>query len=229
MKSNKVKIVVGLGVVVLLIAGRMLNLQDLLSVENINNNLGGIQDFAADNLILSSTLFIGIYTLAIALALPIATVLSLACGLVMGLKMGVVLVVMGATCGASVNFLLTRYILGEQIQLKYKDKLKKINDELDANGKNYLLMLRLVPLFPFFLINLAAGLSNVGFGTFVWTTALGIVPGTFAFVYLGASLNNLSVEGQGLPMHIILALVLIGIMALLPVLYKKYKSKISKA
>jgi len=226
MKKNKVKIIVAVCVVLLIAAGRIFDLQAIFSLENINNNLEMLKEYVGDQQLLSSVIFVVAYTVVVALALPIATVFSLGCGLVMGLKMGVFLVVIGATLGASVNFLLTRYLFGEQIQKKYEDKLKKINGELDSNGKNYLLMLRLIPLFPFFLINLAAGLSNVKFRTFVWTTAVGIIPGTFAYVYLGTSLNYIGSENAGLPMHIILALVLIGAMALLPVVYKKVKKTV---
>jgi len=222
MKKNKNKIIVALVVIVLVIVARMFNLQNYLSLENINSNLDQIRVFVSGRMLFSSLVFIGVYTLTVALALPIATVLSLACGIVMGLNLGVLLVVIGATFGACINFLLTRYLIGDQIQAKYASKLEKINRELESNGKNYLLMLRLIPVFPFFLINLAAGLSKVKFSTFLWTTAVGIIPGTFAYVYLGSSLTYLK-EGNGLPVHIIIALALIGLMALLPVVYKKIK------
>lgn len=225
MKKNKVKLLVAVLVILLILAGRLFEVQALFSMEKINSNLEQLQAFVSSHLILSSLLFIAIYTAVVALALPIASVLSLGAGLIMGLEVAVFSVVIAATLGASINFLLTRYLIGEQIQLKYKDKLAKINKELDVNGRSYLLTLRLIPLFPFFLINLAAGLSNVGFKTFVWTTALGIIPGTFAYVYLGTSLKYLSDDQPGLPMPIVIALVLIGIMALLPVFYKKIKSK----
>lgn len=223
MKKYRGKIAILIMIVLLVIGVQVFDLQGLFSIENINGNLDIIKGFVADNLILSIIIFIGVYTAAVAFALPFATVLSLGSGLILGLQLGVVLVVFGATLGATINFLLTRYLLGEQIQKKYNQRLSKINEELDANGKNYLLMLRLIPIFPFFLINIAAGLSNVKLSTFVWTTGLGIIPGTFAYVYLGASLNSLNADGAGLPMPILIGLALIGVMTLLPVIYKKLK------
>lgn len=229
MKKNRMKFLVAIVILLLFIGGRILSFQEMFTIENVNSNLQLVKEFASEQLIITSIIFILIYTVTVAFALPIATIVSIGCGLVMGPKIGLTLAVTAATFGASINFLLIRYILGEQIQKRYKNKLKKINVELNANGKNYLLMLRLMPVFPFFLINLAAGLSNIKFTTFIWTTVIGIIPGTFAYVYLGASLNYLSDENAGLPISVILALVLVGVMALLPVVYSKYKTRKKKA
>lgn len=222
MKINKSKIIIVAIILLLFIMAKIFKVNELVSFEAINNNLDLFKEFVHDNVFIASVLFVSGYTIVVALALPIATVLSLVSGLVMGVGLGVFLVVVGATLGASINFLLTRYLLGENIQRKYANKLTNINEEINKNGKNYLLTLRLIPLFPFFLINIAAGLSNVKFKTFFWTTSIGIIPGTFAYVYLGTSLNSFNSE-SGLPNSVIVGLVLIGLMALLPVIYKKYK------
>ncbi len=134
------------------------------------------------------------------------------------------LVVLGLI-GATLAFLVTRYLLRDVIQRKFGGKLEGINTELETRGFNYLLFLRLVPLFPFFLINLAAGLTRLPLRTFFFGTMLGIIPGGFVYVNAGASLAGIdSLSGIASP-RILGSFALLGLFALVPALYMKFKSR----
>jgi len=121
--------------------------------------------------------------------------------------------------------MVSRYILGSSLQKKYASKLEKFNKDMEANGKYYLLTLRLIPVFPFFLINLMAGLTNIRLSTFFWTTAVGILPGSFVFTYAGSALNDIESPGDIISGKVLAALIFLGVMATLPVIIKKFGRK----
>lgn len=167
--------------------------------------------------------FMALYILQTALSLPGAAILSLASGAIFGAIMGTLYAVTAATIGAALAFLVTRYLLRDIVISKFGGKLEKLNRELEQRGFNYLLFLRLVPLFPFFLINLAAGLTRLPLRTFVLGTAIGIIPGGFVFVNAGASLATItSLSGIASP-RVLGSFALLGLFALMPVIYSKVK------
>lgn len=223
--KNKSRLMIIAIILILIMAIMYFDVISWFSVDNINGLLNEWKDQVKSQRLLVSIVGIGVYMAVVSLALPVASLITLSMGILLGFTNGVIVVVIGATLGAAVNFLLTRYLIGDAIQKKYGDKLKKINQELEENGKSYLLTLRLIPIFPFFLINLAAGLSNVRFSTFIVTTMLGIIPGTSAYVYLGSSLSSLTEGSPGVPTNVIVAFVALGVLALVPVIYKKIKKK----
>ena len=102
-----------------------------------------------------------------------------------GVALGTLYVNVGATVGAFLVFLAARFFLGDMVHEKYGPKLEKFNRELDENGKNYLLTMRFIPIFPFWMINLLAGVAKVSPVTFLWTTSLGIIPGSAVYNYVG--------------------------------------------
>jgi uncharacterized membrane protein YdjX (TVP38/TMEM64 family) len=151
--------------------------------------------------------------------------LSLAAGAVFGSIMGTVYANIAATIGATLAFLVTRYLLRDVVLSRFGAKLEGINRELESRGFNYLLFLRLVPLFPFFLINLAAGLTRLPLRTFFFGTMLGIIPGGFVYVNAGASLATIdSLAGVASP-RVLGSFALLGLFALVPVLYSKWKNR----
>jgi uncharacterized membrane protein YdjX (TVP38/TMEM64 family) len=171
--------------------------------------------------------FMLLYIVQTALSLPGAAILSLAAGAIFGALMGTVYANIAATIGATLAFLVTRYLLRDVIQDKFGGKLEGINRELETRGFNYLLFLRLVPVFPFFLINLAAGLTRLPLRTFFLATMLGIIPGGFVYVNAGASLATIdSLAGIASP-RVLGSFALLGLFALVPVLYTKFKNRSS--
>ena len=169
--------------------------------------------------------FIGIYFLIVALSLPGATILTLAGGAIFGPRIGTLVVNIGATLGATVAFLVARLILRNWVEKRFGDKLSPINKGLSENAISYLLFLRLVPLFPFFLVNLASGLTQVRFSVYFFGTMFGILPGSFVYVNAGSNLAGIESLSDISSPSVFGALILLGLFTLIPVFYHCYKKK----
>lgn len=197
---------------------RYLNLETFLAYRQ------ALADFHASHRWLMVLGFMAIYIVQTALSLPGAAVLSIAAGAIFGAVMGTVYASIAATIGATLAFLVTRYLLRDMVIAKFGHRLEGINRELEERGLNYLLFLRLVPVFPFFLINLAVALTRLPLRTFVIGTMVGIIPGGFVYVNAGASLATVtSLRGIVSP-RVLGSFALLGLFALLPALYGKIRN-----
>lgn len=167
------------------------------------------------------------YSLSTALSLPGGTALSLLLGFLFGRWMGTILIVVSATVGAAAVFWLARYLFMDwaKQRLQGHARSQKLLDGFQADAFNYLLFLRLVPLFPFWLVNLAPAFTSVTMRTYVLTTFIGIIPGSFVFANLGQSLGSIDSLDQLLSWQTILALSLLGGLSLIPVLSKRLQPK----
>jgi len=173
---------------------------------------------------LYSIIYIFVYIGAVALSIPGASILSILGGFFFGAVLATLYINIGATIGAFIIFIAARFFIGEMVQKKYGEKLAKFNREMEENGTNYLITLRLIPIFPFFLINLFAGVTKVKPLTFLWTTSVGIIPGSFAYAYSGYAVAKLGAE-PGVPKNLIFAFLLLAVLSIVPVIYKKLKAK----
>jgi uncharacterized membrane protein YdjX (TVP38/TMEM64 family) len=217
---------------VILVTGMLLvalffyfDLQHYLTLAELKANRQNLLDYYAGHKLATVALFMAVYIVQTALSLPGAAILSLAAGAVFGSILGTVYANIAATIGATLAFLVTRYLLRDAVLNRFGSKLEGMNRELENRGLSYLLFLRLVPVFPFFLINLAAGLTRLPLGTFFIGTALGIIPGGFVFVNAGASLATIdSLAGIASP-RVLGSFALLGLFALIPALYNKFKGK----
>jgi len=167
-----------------------------------------------------------VYSLSTAVSLPGGTVLSLLLGFLFGRWVGTLLIVISATLGAVTVFWLARYLLADWAEQRLRDHplAKKLLDGFQADAFNYLLFLRLVPAFPFWLVNLAPAFTQVSLQIFVITTFVGIIPGSFVFANLGQSLANIQSLDQLLSIQTLVAFSLLGILSLSPVLLKRYRA-----
>ena len=198
-----------------------------LTLAALKSNRQALLGFYATHRLAMVAGFMAIYIIQTALSLPGAAILSLAAGAIFGSVMGTLYAVLSASIGATLAFLVTRYLLRDLVLGRFGERLEGINRELEQRGLNYLLFLRLVPIFPFFLINLAAGLTRLPLRTFMFGTLFGIIPGGFVFVNAGASLATItSVSGIASP-RVLGSFALLGLFALLPVLYTKLKRSTS--
>jgi uncharacterized membrane protein YdjX (TVP38/TMEM64 family) len=168
------------------------------------------------------------YTVATALSIPVATVLSLAVGFLFGRWIGVVVILFSATLGATFVFLGARYVFAEAAQRHIGKVAKKMIEGFQENEFSYLLFLRLVPLFPFWLVNLAPAFAPMKVRTFIIATAVGIAPGCFVFANLGQSLGSIDSSENLLSIETVGAFVMLGIFALLPVFIEKFRHKKGK-
>ena len=204
-----------------------LDLGRFLTLESLKSNHQALLDFYSTHTLAMVAGFMVVYIIQTALSLPGAAILSLAAGAIFGSIMGTFYAVTAASIGATLAFLVTRYLLRDLVLKKFGSKLEGMNRELEQRGLNYLLFLRLVPIFPFFLINLASGLTRLPLRTFMLGTLIGIIPGGFVFVNAGASLATItSISGIASP-RVLGSFALLGLFALLPVLYTKIKGSIN--
>ena len=165
-----------------------------------------------------------VYALAVACSIPGATVLTLTCGFLFGRWVGTVVVVFAATVGATLVFLAARYLFADWARSKLGDVGRKINDGFQSNAFSYLLFLRLVPAFPFFLINLAPALTTIPVTTYIAATAIGIIPGSFVIANLGTTLGTIDSLSGLLSKETLIAFVLLGVLALVPIVIKRFRS-----
>ncbi len=202
-----------------------LDLGRFLTLESLKANRQTLLEYYFAHRLAMVSGFMAIYIIQTALSLPGATILSLTAGAIFGTLMGTVYAVCAASIGATLAFLVTRYLLRDLVLSRFGSRLEGMNRELEQRGFNYLLFLRLVPIFPFFLINLAAGLTRLPLRTFMLGTLLGIIPGGFVFVNAGASLATItSLSGIATP-RVLGSFALLGLFALLPVIYNKFKGR----
>lgn len=160
-----------------------------------------------------------IYVVVTGLSLPGATVLTLVCGWYFGFWRGLVLVSCASTTGATVAFLVSRFLLRDTLERRFGDRLVTFNQALAREGAFYLFMLRLIPAVPFFVINVVMGLTPLRLRTYWWVSQLGMLPGTAVYVYAGASVPDLStLSRQGLSgiltPQLFVAFVLLGLVPL---------------
>lgn len=175
--------------------------------------------------------YILIYTVAVALSVPGATVLTITGGFLFGVWLSTCYTVIGASAGAVLIFLAARTALGDSMKNRAGGVIDSMLGGFRENAFNYLLVLRLVPLFPFFAVNLAAALAGLRLKTYITATAIGIVPGTFVYAQVGAGLGSVFDSGENfsaagiLTPQVVVALVGLAVLALLPVVYKRVKAR----
>lgn len=156
-----------------------------------------------------------LYVIVVALSLPGATIMGLAAGALFGFWYGTLFVSLGSTIGATLAFLISRYLLRDYVQSHFGDKLKGINEGMAKDGALYLFMLRLVPIFPFFLINLLMGLTQIRTRTYCWVSQLGMLPGSMVFVNAGAQLAQINSLSGILSPKVLLSFALLGVFPLI--------------
>jgi uncharacterized membrane protein YdjX (TVP38/TMEM64 family) len=166
-----------------------------LTLEELAANRETLRALIDANMALSIAAFIGLYAATVALSLPGGAVLTIAGGFLFGWFLGGVASIIGATVGACAVFLIARSSLGDLLAARTGPWLSRFRQGFQEDAFSYLLFLRLVPIFPFWLVNLAPGLLGVSFATYVVTTILGIIPGTFAYSLAGNGLDSL-IEAQ---------------------------------
>ncbi len=201
-------------------------LGDRLSMEYLATQESVLREYRQNYPFWAAIVAIAVYIAVAGFSLPGAAVLTLACGWYFGFWQGLLVVSFGSTGGATLAFLMTRYLLQGWIQRKFARRLESINDALDREGAYYLFTLRLIPAFPFFVINAVMGLTKIRAVTFWWVSQLGMLPGTAAYVYAGStvpSLKQLAEEGVGkvISWQLLLAFAILG---LLPLVIKRAMS-----
>lgn len=212
-----------------LVAFLLLGGEQYLSLATLRDNRDALLSYTHDHYLLAVALALLIYTAATALSFPGATVLSLTIGFLFGRWAGTVIIMIAATLGATLVFLAARYLFADTMRHKLNGGVaSKLISGFNDNALHYLLFLRLVPIFPFWLVNLAPAFTPIRLRTYVIGTAVGILPGCFIFANLGQSLGRIDSLQQLLSADTLLALGLLGALALLPVAIKKFRKPVNE-
>ncbi|HXF55779.1 MAG TPA: VTT domain-containing protein [Hyphomicrobiaceae bacterium] len=193
---------IGLAVVMALVFA--MGWHRVLSFKTIALNYDVLRDFISRHLVAALLIYMAGYIVMVALSLPGGAIMTVAGGLLFGWELAVPASVIGATIGATILFLIVKSSLGESLAAKAGPVLAKLREGFKENALSYLLFLRLVPAFPFWLVNLAPALLGVSLRTFVIGTFLGIIPGTAAFSFAGAGLGS-GIETQNVAYRMCLA------------------------
>lgn len=214
-------------ILTLMVVAYFLGLFRYFTFENLQENYRTLQAFVAAHPIWTPLIFIGIYIVSVALSVPGATILTVTGGLLFRVPMSTIYVVIGATLGACIIFWAARYAIGDFFRKKAGKRLKNMEDGFRRNAWSYLLFLRFVPLFPFWLVNIAPAFFEVPFLVYLWTTALGIAPGVYVYTQAGSGLAAIFESGEEFSLAAVLnwelniALIALGIFALIPIIIKK--------
>lgn len=206
------------GIAVFIVLFKIFDLQQYLSLDYIKAQQENFSALYRTRPVSVIAAYILIYIVVTAMSLPGAAVMTLAGGALFGLVTGTVAVSFASTIGATLACIVSRYLLRDWVQKKFGDKLAKINQGMEKEGGFYLFSLRLVPIFPFFVINLAMGLTPIKIPTYYWVSQLGMLPATIVFVNAGTQLAKIDSPAGILSPGLILSFVLLG---LFPVLSKK--------
>ncbi|HBN15315.1 MAG TPA: pyridine nucleotide-disulfide oxidoreductase [Pseudohongiella sp.] len=168
-----------------------LDLGQYLTLEFVQSQLDVLRDYSQQEPMLSSLIYFVVYVLMAALSIPGAAIMTLLGGAIFGLAWGLVLVSFASTLGATLAFLASRLLLRDWVQARFGNSLKTINAGIERDGAFYLFTLRMIPVFPFFLINLVMGLTPLKTFTFFWTSQTGMLLGTAVYVNAGVELGQL--------------------------------------
>lgn len=208
-------------VIALIAAFFLFDLDRFLTLDALKQSHQDFLTFKAKSPLLLSAACFALYVLAAALSLPGALIMTLAMGAIFGLVTGTILVSFASSIGATLAFLASRYVLRDAVQKRFGDKLKAINDGIEREGAFYLFTLRLVPIFPFFLINLVMGLTPMRARTFYWVSQVGMLAGTVVFVNAGTQLAQLQSLSGIMSPKLLFSFALLGIF---PIIAKKILS-----
>lgn len=191
------------------------DIDQLLTLENIKSSQADFEQLKVTSPVFVSLAFFSLYVLVAALSLPGAALMTLAAGAFFGLLWGLVLVSFASTVGATLAFLVSRYLMRESVQNRFGDRLSAINRGVEKEGALYLFTLRLVPVFPFFLINLLMGLTPIKTFTFYWVSQIGMFAGTVVYINAGTQLGGIESLSGILSLPLLLSFALLGVFPLL--------------
>lgn len=205
-------------IIILIVIFFKLQLHQYASLDALKAQQANITEHHHLHPLKTALIFFLIYIAITALSLPGAAILTLAGGMIFGLLAGTLLVSFASTIGATFAFLSARFLLHETLEKRFSTKLHTINQGIEKDGAFYLLTLRLVPIFPFFVVNLALGLTKMKTAIFFPLSQLGMLPGTIVYIYAGTELAKINTLKDIFSPGLILAFTLLG---LFPLISKK--------
>ena len=223
-QKYKTPILIVGGVFLFIAVLRYFNLEQSV-FDYLKANRHAIQAFVANNYALAVLAYMAMMVGIVAFGVPVSIPFSIIGGFLFGGLMGGIYSLIAVTIGASTAFLAVRYLIGKRVQAKYADQLKKFNEDMRRYGPSYILTLNLLPLTPFFLINILAGLTPISLFNFAWTTALGIMPANFVYTFAGKQLGTIDHIGDIMSTQMIFIMILISAFAIGGMLLQRYRGR----
>jgi uncharacterized membrane protein YdjX (TVP38/TMEM64 family) len=211
-----------------------LGLNEYLTLDLIKENREALKGWVHDNKTEAVLLFILAYIIVASFSLPISSLVTITGGFLFGSVLGAGWAVIGATIGATILFLVAKSALGDPLRQRFGAQVKSLEEGFRANAFSYMMLLRLVPLFPFWLVNLAAAFTGVTALTFIVTTFIGIIPGAFVFASIGNGLNALFDAGENPDLSIwtliadsrfYVPIIGLALLSLIPIVYRAFAAK----
>lgn len=205
-----------------------------LSFESLASHHHDLVQHVESNVVLAALTYMGIYILVVVFSLPGGLIMTLTGGFLFGAALGATLAVLGATIGATMLFLVAKTSLGDFLLAKAGNTVKKLQAGFEANVWSYMFFLRLVPIFPFFLVNLAPAFLGVPLRVYVVATLLGMIPAAFIYALAGSGLGRVFEQGGTFSVGSILtpemmgAFIGLGLLALVPAIYKRFANREKK-
>lgn len=193
-----------------------------LTLEQAKEWQHGLANYTEQHLLASLLIYFTVYVIIAALSIPGAAIATLLAGALFGVVWGSIVVSFASTVGASLAFLVSRFLLRDTLQSRFAHKLETINQGIQKEGIFYLFSLRLIPIFPFFLVNLLMGLTHIKLRSYYWVSQLGMLPATVVYVNAGTQLASIQSVGDILSLPVILSFCLLGIF---PLVTKKLLAK----
>lgn len=219
---KKIAIIIFLSTVLIVCALYYSDFSTYITLENLKIYKDQLAQFVNQHYLQAVLIYICTYYASVILVFPIAAVTNIAGGYLFGTVIGTLYTTAAGTIGAITLFLVIRYLFGDMVQQRYPKQITYIKQELKKNTVSFLLFLRLVALFPFFLINMLLGLVPISLWTFTWTTALGTLPSFIIYAYAGQQLATLKSTQDIFSPPIIVMLVLLGCLTLVPIVMRKF-------
>jgi dihydrolipoamide dehydrogenase len=214
MKPKWSKIILLLVIALLAYGFFAFDLQQYLTLSHLKSRQQAFENYYAENQALTMGAYMALYIAVTALSLPGATIMTLAGGALFGIWVGLLLISFASTIGATLAFLISRFLLRDYVQNKFGDKLKAVNESFRKDGSFYLFTLRLVPVFPFFVINLVMGLTPIRTVMFYIVSQVGMFPGTIVYVNAGTQLAKIESLKGILSVELLLSFALLGVFPL---------------
>ena len=220
-----------IAIIILLVLFFATGLHHYVSLGALQQHHHALSQWTVQHRFWAVVIFIAAYVVAVAVSIPGATILTIIGGFLFGIVGGSILVVISATVGALVPFIAARTALADTLRRKAGKRLQKMEQGFRNNAISYMLFLRLLPIFPFWLINVAAGALGVRMSTFTWTTLVGIIPGSVVYVSVGNGMSEVIAQGNQINLSIIfqpailIPLAGLAVLSLIPMIYQRFKQQ----
>jgi len=205
---------------------------EYINLESLKNNREALAGFVNDNFLIAFVGFIALYAILVGISFPGAGFLSIFGGFLFGTFTAVFGIVLGATIGACIIFLVARNAIGGNLAEKMGPYMKKFEKGLNKNELSYLFLLRLVPIFPFFVVNVVPALFNVKFRNYALSTMFGIIPGSLVYASIGDGASAIFEQGGDLKLtgvmtepRVLFPIIGLAVLAMIPIAYNKFKTQ----